>query len=75
MGRTTKSDVEQKIESLNKGWSEPAELTFECWGADGTNRYQLYDTDGNTYGSICMGATEFMKLLEGFGEGRRVVRE
>lgn len=72
MSRNTVSDVREIVDHLNTGWSEPKELTFSCWGV-GTNRYQLMDAEtGETYGPVCNGATEFIKLLRGFEQGRRI---
>lgn len=71
MGRTTKTDVREKVAQLNKGWTEPAELSFNCWGV-GSNKYQLIDADGKTYGPVFEGAGNFVRALEMFEEGRRL---
>lgn len=72
MARTTIADVRQRVERLNRGWTEPAELSFNAWGV-GRNKYQLIDKEtGETYGPIAIGASEFMKVISAFESGRRV---
>lgn len=72
MGRNTITDVRAQIEQMNQGWTDPEELSFECWGTE-QNRYQLTNAEtGETYGRVCIGATEFLKLLSGFKAGRKL---
>lgn len=72
MARNTIADVRERVERLNKGWTEPAELSFNCWGV-GDNKYQLMDMDtGETYGPIAIGASEFLNVIQAFEAGRRL---
>lgn len=72
MARNTITDVREKVEYLNKGWTEPGDLSFNAWGS-GQNKYQLINEEsGETYGPVCVGASQFLKVLRGFDAGRRV---
>jgi hypothetical protein len=72
MGRNTITDVRERVERLNSGWTEPAELSFNAWGV-GQNKYQLIDQEtGETFGPVCIGATEFLKVIQAFEDGRRI---
>jgi len=72
MARNTIADVREKVEYLNNRSENPETLSFNCWGT-GQNKYQLTnDETGKTYGPVCVGASEFLKVLRGFDAGRRV---
>ena len=68
MARNTIVDVREKIEFINQ--TTLVELEFMNWGS---GKYQLMNAEtGENYGPVCNGATEFLKFLKGFDEGRRV---
>lgn len=74
MARNTIVDVRKKVNQLNgmSCWTDSVELSFNAWGA-GQNKYQLIDKDtGRTYGPVCIGASEFLKALKAFEDGRRL---
>lgn len=70
MARNTIVDVREKVAKLNE--SVAVELSFDCWGT-GQNRYHLTNAEtGETYGPICIGASEFLTFLQGFAARGRV---
>lgn len=73
MERTyTKADVEALIDRLNRGWTEPRELSFNCHGVE-QNHYQLVDAEVERgIGPVCNGEREFVKALKMFKEGRKI---
>lgn len=70
MARNTITDVRERVSLINEGTD--VELSFNAWGT-GRNKYQLVnDETGETYGPICIGASEFLKVLSAFNAGRKV---
>ncbi len=70
MARNTIADVREIVNHLDG--DVPVSLSFNAWGT-GQNRYQLInDETGETYGPVCVGATEFIKLLRGFEARGRI---
>lgn len=70
MARNTIVDVREIVEHLNADVA--VTLSFNAWGT-GQNKYQLInDETGETYGPVCVGASEFIKLLRGFEARGRV---
>lgn len=68
MARNTITDVRAKVETINQLYDD--DLTFNCWGV-GTNKYQLINEEGKTFGPVCAGASEFLTFLKGFNAGLR----
>jgi hypothetical protein len=70
MARNTIADVREIVESIDNDIQ--INLTFNCWGV-GENKYELMNEEtGETYGPVCVGTTEFIKLLRGFEARGRV---